>query len=86
MSRRILIVVSERHIARLVEVNLERAGHEVRVVHPSGDLQQAVAESRPQLIVVEPQAPPGVVQTLRGMPETEHVPVICLGSEHTEPF
>jgi DNA-binding response OmpR family regulator len=79
MGRRILVLCGERHIARLVEVNLQRAGYEVFVASPADDLAAAVAAARPQLIVLDPGAPPGTRNVLACLPETAGVPIVTAG-------
>jgi two-component system alkaline phosphatase synthesis response regulator PhoP/two-component system response regulator VicR len=82
MAKRILAVDDERHIVRLIQVNLERAGYEVLT---AGDGQQAlemVAKERPDLIVLDWMMPQlngmETLKRLKANPATQDIPVIML--------
>ena len=57
MAKRILVVDDERHIVRLVQVNLERAGYEVVTAFYGKEAVGKVKEVNPQLIVFDVMMP-----------------------------
>lgn len=79
---KILAVDDERHIARLVQVNLERQGHQVTVAYDGEEALQKVAQDRPDLIVCDVMMPRKdgfqVLTELKANPETAEIPVIML--------
>ncbi len=79
---KILAVDDERHIARLVQVNLERQGHQVTVAYDGEEALQKVAQDRPDLIVCDVMMPRKdgfqVLTELKANPETADIPVIML--------
>lgn len=79
---KILAVDDERHIARLVQVNLERQGHQVTVAYDGEEALQKVAQERPDLIVCDVMMPRKdgfqVLNELKANPETASIPVIML--------
>lgn len=79
---KILAVDDERHIARLVQVNLERQGHTVTVAYDGEEALQKVAQDRPDLIVCDVMMPRKdgfqVLAELKANPETADIPVIML--------
>ena len=52
MPKKILAVDDERHIVRLVQVNLERAGYEVVTAFDGKDALEKVEAERPDLVVL----------------------------------
>lgn len=79
---KILAVDDERHIARLVQVNLERQGHQVTVAYDGEEALQKVAQERPDLIVCDVMMPRKdgfqVLTELKANPLTASIPVIML--------
>ncbi len=79
---RILAVDDEKHIVRLVQVNLERAGYEVHVAYDGRETLEKVPEVKPDLIVLDVMMPHmdgfTVLRTLKQNPETRDIPVIML--------
>lgn len=79
---KILAVDDERHIARLVQVNLERQGHQVTVAYDGEEALQKVAQERPDLIVCDVMMPRKdgfqVLTELKADPATADIPVIML--------
>lgn len=79
---KILAVDDERHIARLVQVNLERQGHQVTVAYDGEEALQKVAQERPDLIVCDVMMPRKdgfqVLAELKADPSTADIPVIML--------
>jgi len=82
MAKTILVVDDERHIVRLVEVNLERAGYEVTAAY---DGQEAVASAqaeRPDMIILDVMMPRmdgfEALKELRSDSRTKDIPIIML--------
>jgi two-component system, OmpR family, alkaline phosphatase synthesis response regulator PhoP len=82
MPKKILAVDDERHIVRLVQVNLERAGYEVVTAFDGKDALEKVEAERPDLVVLDVMMPYmdgfEVLQNLRKNPNTRELPVIML--------
>lgn len=82
MARRILAVDDEKHIVRLIQVNLERQGYEVLTAFDGKEALQKVEEERPDLVVLDVMMPYmdgfEVLQNLKRNPETRDIPVIML--------
>jgi len=79
---KILAVDDERHIVRLVQVNLERAGYEVVTAFDGREALEKVESERPDLVVLDVMMPYmdgfEVLQTLRKNQSTRDLPVIML--------
>ena len=82
MPKKILAVDDERHIVRLVEVNLQRAGYEVVTAYDGREALEKVKSENPDLIVLDVMMPYmdgfEVLKHLKADPETAEVPVIML--------
>jgi len=82
MPKKILAVDDERHIVRLVQVNLERAGYEVVTAFDGKDALEKVESENPDLVVLDVMMPYmdgfEVLQNLRKNPSTRELPVIML--------
>ncbi len=82
MPKKILAVDDEKHIVRLVQVNLERAGYTVVTANDGKEALQKVAEENPDLVVLDVMMPYmdgfEVLQNLRRSPATRDIPVIML--------
>ena len=82
MARKILAVDDEKHIVRLVQVNLERQGYEVVTANDGKEALQKVEEENPDLVVLDVMMPYmdgfEVLQNLRRNPATREIPVIML--------
>ena len=82
MPKKILAVDDERHIVRLVQVNLERAGYQVVTAFDGKEALQKVEAEQPDLVVLDVMMPYmdgfEVLQTLRKNPSTRDLPVIML--------
>jgi two-component system, OmpR family, alkaline phosphatase synthesis response regulator PhoP len=82
MPRKILAVDDEKHIVRLVQVNLERQGYEVVTANDGKEALQKVEEENPDLVVLDVMMPYmdgfEVLQNLRRNPSTREIPVIML--------
>ena len=82
MPKKILAVDDERHIVRLVQVNLERAGYTVVTAFDGKEALEKVSSEQPDLVVLDVMMPYmdgfEVLQNLRKNPETRELPVIML--------
>lgn len=82
MARKILACDDEKHIVRLVQVNLERQGYEVVTANDGREALQKVEEERPDLVVLDVMMPYmdgfEVLQNLRRNAATRDIPVIML--------
>ena len=82
MPKKILVTDDERHIVRLVQVTLERAGYEVAIAYDGRECLKKVAEVKPDLIVLDVMMPHmdgfEVLQNLKANQESESIPVIML--------
>ncbi|HIE08638.1 MAG TPA: response regulator, partial [Armatimonadetes bacterium] len=79
MGKKILVVDDEKHIVRLVQVNLERAGYEVITAYDGDEALKKVKEERPDLIVLDVMMPKmdgfEVMKHLKADPTTRDIPV-----------
>jgi two-component system alkaline phosphatase synthesis response regulator PhoP/two-component system response regulator VicR len=82
MPKKILAVDDERHIVRLVQVNLERAGYQVVTAFDGKDALEKVESENPDLVVLDVMMPYmdgfEVLQHLRKNQSTRELPVIML--------
>ena len=80
--KKILVVDDERHIVRLVQVNLERAGHQVVSAFDGKEALKKVDSEKPNLIVLDVMMPHmdgfEVLKRLRANADTKNIPVIML--------
>jgi two-component system alkaline phosphatase synthesis response regulator PhoP/two-component system response regulator VicR len=81
-SKKILAVDDERHIVRLVQVTLERAGYQVVPAFDGKEALKKVDSERPDLIVLDVMMPYmdgfEVLKRLKSNPATANIPVIML--------
>ncbi len=82
MPRKILTVDDEKHIVRLIQVNLERHGYEVVTAFDGREALTKVDEERPDLVILDVMMPYmdgfEVLQNLKRNPGTRDIPVIML--------
>ncbi len=82
MAKKILAVDDEKHIVRLVQINLEKEGYEVVTANNGREALDKVASERPDLIVMDVMMPEmdglEALQTLKSNPATAEIPVIML--------
>lgn len=82
MARKILVVDDERHIVRLVEVNLTRAGYEVETAYDGVEALEKVAEDLPDMIILDVMMPRmdgfEVLKKLQSDAKYKDIPVIML--------
>ncbi len=82
MSKKILVVDDERHIVRLVQVNLQKDGYDVSTASNGREAIEQAQENRPDLIVMDVMMPEmdgfEALKHLKEDPKTEDIPVIML--------
>lgn len=82
MAKKILAVDDERHIVRLVQVNLERQGYVVVTAFDGKEALEKVESENPDLIVLDVMMPYmdgfEVLQNLKKNQNTRDIPVIML--------
>lgn len=82
MAKKILVVDDERHIVRLVEVNLARAGYDVAVAYDGVEALEVFAKEKPDMVVLDVMMPRmdgfEVLKKLQADPNSQDVPVIML--------
>jgi len=82
MAKKILAVDDEKHIVRLIQVNLERAGYEVITANDGKEALDMVASEQPDLVVLDVMMPVmdgfETLRNLKANPATREIPVIML--------
>ena len=82
MPKKILAVDDERHIVRLIQVNLERAGYEVVTAFDGREALKKIEEERPNMVILDVMMPymDGLetLKRIRANPEMRNLPVIML--------
>jgi len=81
-KKRILVVDDERHIVRLVQVNLERAGYEVLTAYDGVEALEKVKSEMPDMVVLDVMMPRmdgfEVLKNMQADPRLQNIPVIML--------
>jgi two-component system alkaline phosphatase synthesis response regulator PhoP len=82
MPRKILVVDDERHIVRLVEVNLQKAGYTVTTAYDGIEALEKVAADKPDMIILDVMMPRldgfETLKKLQADAKTRDIPVIML--------
>jgi two-component system, OmpR family, alkaline phosphatase synthesis response regulator PhoP len=82
MALKVLVCDDERHIVRLIQVNLERQGYTVVTAFDGKEGLEKIRSEKPNLVVLDVMMPYmdgfEVLKTIRREPETENLPVIML--------
>ena len=82
MAKKILAVDDEKHILRLVQINLEKAGYEVVTGTNGREAIEKVRSEKPELIVMDVMMPEmdgfEALKQLKSDPATADIPVIML--------
>lgn len=82
MPLKVLVCDDERHIVRLIQVNLERQGYTVVTAYDGKEGLEKIRSEKPDLVVLDVMMPYmdgfEVLKNLRKEPETESIPVIML--------
>ncbi|MEW5974704.1 MAG: response regulator [Acidobacteriota bacterium] len=85
-TRKILVVDDEVDVARLIKIQLERAGYQVSVASSGEEALERVADEVPHLITMDVLLPGmsgfDAIRALRSNPKTEDVPVIVISILH----
>jgi two-component system alkaline phosphatase synthesis response regulator PhoP/two-component system response regulator VicR len=80
--KRVLVADDERHIARLVQLSLERHGFEVLVAHDGAQAMELLKSKRPDIAVLDVMMPYvdgiEVLRAIRRNPDTRDLPVVLL--------
>lgn len=88
MARKILVVDDERHIVRLIEINLQRAGYEVVTAYDGVEALEKVKAEKPDMITTCIDMPRKdgfeVMRDLQADPATANIPVIILSAKATD--
>ena len=81
-GKKILAVDDERHIVRLIQVNLERAGYQVVAAYDGEEALKKVESEKPDLIVLDVMMPKmdgfEVLKSLKANSQSKDIPVIML--------
>ncbi len=81
-QRKVLVVDDERHIVRLIQVNLERAGYQVASAFDGKEALRKVETEKPDLVVLDVMMPQmdgfEVLKRLQASAATRSIPVIML--------
>lgn len=81
-KRKILVVDDQKHIVRLVQVTLERAGYEVVCAYDGVEALEQVAKERPDMVVLDVMMPRmdgfEVLQRMQADTKLQTIPVIML--------
>jgi DNA-binding response OmpR family regulator len=84
-SRSILVVDDEPHIVLSIEFLLKQAGYDVRVAHDGDAAHRAVAEHKPDLILLDVMMPGRsgyeVCQAIRATPGGDTIKIIMLSAK-----
>jgi two-component system alkaline phosphatase synthesis response regulator PhoP len=82
MPKKILAVDDERHIVRLVQINLQKEGYEVVTASNGREALEKVVSEKPDLIVMDVMMPEmdgfEALEKLKSDEQTAKIPVIML--------
>ncbi len=82
MPAKILVCDDERHIVRLIQVNLEKQGYNIVTAYDGKEGLEKIKAEKPDLVVLDVMMPYmdgfEVLKNLRREPSTEMLPVIML--------
>ena len=82
MAAKILAVDDEKHIVRLVQINLQKEGYEVITASHGQEALDRIAADKPDLVIMDVMMPQmdgfEALKTLKSQPETVNLPVIML--------
>ena len=83
MAKKILVVDDERHIVRLVEVNLTRAGYDIVTAYDGVEALESVKSDTPDMIVLDVMMTEmtegfGVSRKIKMEEKLKDIPVIIL--------
>ena len=82
MAKKILAVDDERHIVRLVQINLEKEGYEVVTASNGREALEKVDSEKPDLVVMDVMMPEmdgfETTHAIRGIRRYRNLPIIAL--------
>jgi two-component system alkaline phosphatase synthesis response regulator PhoP/two-component system response regulator VicR len=82
MAKKILAVDDERHIVRLVQINLVKEGYEVITASNGREALEKAKAEKPDLVVMDVMMPEmdgfEALEKMKADPETASIPVIML--------
>jgi len=82
MPMKVLVCDDERHIVRLIQVNLQRQGYTVVTAFGGRECLDKISSEKPEMVVLDVMMPDmdgfEVLKAIRQNPETENLPVIML--------
>jgi two-component system, OmpR family, alkaline phosphatase synthesis response regulator PhoP len=82
MPKKILVVDDERHIVRLVEVNLVKEGYQVLTAFDGVEALEKVQAEKPDMVILDVMMPRmdgfEVLKKLQADPKTAEIPIIML--------
>ena len=82
MAAKILAVDDEKHIVRLVQINLQKEGYDVITASNGKEALERIAAEKPDLVIMDVMMPQmdgfEALKTLKSQPETVNLPVIML--------
>jgi two-component system, OmpR family, alkaline phosphatase synthesis response regulator PhoP len=82
MAKKILAVDDEKHIVRLVQINLQKEGYEVIIAGNGREALDKMAEQTPDLVVMDVMMPEmdgfEALQNMKASAATANIPVIML--------
>jgi CheY-like chemotaxis protein len=90
--KKILVLNGARHIARLIQVNLERQGKQVAIADSASSALEQIARDRPDAIFTDDSMRfldgVDVYRSLRNHPATKDIPIYIVppGSPWPRPF
>ena len=87
MNPKILVVDDEPDVVTLLEHTLKADGFEVVSAYDGNGALDLVSTEKPDLILLDIMMPMmsgyEVCEQIKGNPQTQHVPVLCITSAHT---
>ncbi len=82
MAFKILAVDDEKHIVRLVQINLQKEGYEVITANNGQEALDKIAAEKPDMVIMDVMMPQmdgfEALKILKSKPETATLPVIML--------
>jgi two-component system, OmpR family, alkaline phosphatase synthesis response regulator PhoP len=88
MRKRILAADDEKHILRLIQINMERNGYEVELANDGREALERIAVNPPDMILLDVMMPYmdgfEVLKALKRNPDTRDIPVIMLTAKASD--
>jgi len=82
---KVLVCDDDAWVVRMLRVNLERRGHRVVTAFGGREALEKIESERPNLVVLDAVMPDidgyAVLRSIRGNPETEHLPVVMISGK-----